>query len=65
MERKTITITVDKSLADTITRIAYAEKRSFTKQVETMLESALSRQKDMDAIGAGKTQIDPALLGGR
>jgi len=38
MDRITKTISMDKRIADTVLEIAQRERRSFTKQVEIMLE---------------------------
>jgi hypothetical protein len=41
----TKTINLDRSIILTIEKIAKAERRSFTRQVEIILESALEREK--------------------
>lgn len=42
--RLTKTLSLDRGMAQAIERIAQKERRSFTRQVEIMLESALARQ---------------------
>ena len=59
------TIYIPEPMGKAIAELAKREKRSFTKEAEELLESALGREKELKAIRSGKTQIDPALLGGR
>lgn len=55
MIRKTKTISMDGVIVEAIENLAKAEKRSFTRQVEVLLEGALIRRND---VLSGKTQID-------
>jgi hypothetical protein len=44
-QKVTKTLSLDRTVIQTIEKIAQQERRSFTKQVEIMLEHALERQK--------------------
>jgi hypothetical protein len=50
--RLTKTLSLERSLGIAIEKIAQKERRSFTRQVELMLESALARQNRQPAAGA-------------
>jgi hypothetical protein len=45
MERITKTLSLEDWVADTIQELADKEKRSFTRQVEVLLEAALERRE--------------------
>jgi hypothetical protein len=60
MERITKTISIDGWIAEAVQELASKEKRSFTRQVEVLLETALGRGTDQPGEG------DKAgLLGGK
>lgn len=58
MERITKTLSLQAWIADGVQQLAGKEKRSFTKEVEFLLEKALERQKEIESIHSNKTQID-------
>lgn len=63
IETKTKTLNLPTWIVNDILDIAKKEKRSFTKQVETLLEDALRHNKEIEDIKSGKTQIDPSIIG--
>jgi hypothetical protein len=50
MERITKTLSLEDWIAETIQELADKEKRSFTRQVEVLLEAALERQKQPETV---------------
>jgi hypothetical protein len=44
-QRLTKTLSLDRDMAQAIERLAKKERRSFTRQVEIILENALKREK--------------------
>ena len=49
-QRITKTLSLDQAVVQTIEKTAKQERRSFTQQVELMLENALARQKSDNAV---------------
>lgn len=58
MNRITKTLSLQDWIAEEVQELATKDRRSFTKEVEVLLEKALERQKEVDSITANKTQID-------
>jgi uncharacterized protein YutE (UPF0331/DUF86 family) len=52
MEEITKAITMEKALADRIQELAHKERRSFAREAQVLLESALDRYKMLEK-GAG------------
>jgi hypothetical protein len=53
MERIAKTISLDDRIAEAVQELADKEKRSFTRQVEVLLEAALGRKKQMEPVAPG------------
>jgi hypothetical protein len=54
MERITKTVSLDDRIAEAVQDLADREKRSFTRQVEVLLEAALKRQKQPEPAAEGR-----------
>jgi hypothetical protein len=62
MKKITKTLSLDPWMVDAIQDMAKKERRSFTKQVEVLLESMFESKQD---IADGKTQIDMEAIRGK
>jgi hypothetical protein len=56
MEQITKAITMEKALADRIQELAHKERRSFAREAQVLLETALERYKRVEDAAGSKTE---------
>jgi predicted transcriptional regulator len=56
MEQITKAITMEKALADRIQELAHKERRSFAREAQVLLETALERYKQLEEAEGSETK---------